>query len=96
MNFNLNAGGIVLGLVGCFGLGGVGIAMDTDVPKFFFMTGLIGGALVGNAVWSATRRRKIATCVHEWAPHPKKKGLLRCPLCGGEGKQRDVNDGVIS
>jgi hypothetical protein len=89
MNFKLNPGGIILGLVGCFGLGFYDtMVLKSDVPKFFFIGGLVGGALLGNLLWSTWRKAKIARCAHEWMPHPKRgEDMVRCTRCHAEGRQ---------
>jgi threonine/homoserine/homoserine lactone efflux protein len=63
MNLKLNPGAVILGLLGCYGLGMFGIVhLHTDVPKLFFVVGFLGGALLGHVLWGIWRQRKIARC----------------------------------
>jgi hypothetical protein len=89
MNFKLNPGGVILGLLGCYGFGTFGIVyVETDVPKFFFVVGLVGGALLGNFAWATWRRRKVAGCAHEWTARPELGvEMYQCPRCKAKGRQ---------
>jgi len=81
MNFKLNPGGVILGVLGMIALtvagGGPGA-----------MGGLVGGALLGNFLWAKGQQQRRANCAHQWQPDPKSgDDAVKCPRCGAQGRK---------